>query len=227
MIIPRVNRRAVLALLTMTAGMLAGCGSTDRVRYKMTVEIDTPQGVKSGSAVREVAYRVPSKLLFPSIAEDRPQWRVRGEAVTVEMPDGQVLFALLTSGDGVSDYAGRDIWFIRRELNRDSFVLLPNPPRTTRPVIANPLPMLVRFRNIADPTTVEKVDPENLAASFGAGVKLRRTTVELTDDPVTTGIEKRLGWLAHSADGGLDRTIGVTAQPPLAQQVSVVDFRSN
>ncbi len=52
--------------------------------------------------------------------------------------------------------------------------------------------MLVRFRNIRDPSSVETVDPDNLAKSFGAGVRLKRITVQITDDPVTSGIDKRL-----------------------------------
>jgi hypothetical protein len=39
---------------------------------------------------------------------------------------------------------------------------------------------------------VQRVDPANLAASFGPGIRLKRITVEVTDDDVTTGIEKRL-----------------------------------
>ncbi len=39
------------------------------------------------------------------------------------------------------------------------------------------------------------VDPDDFAASFGEGVSLKRITVQITDDPVTTGIEERLGWL--------------------------------
>jgi hypothetical protein len=50
----------------------------------------------------------------------------------------------------------------------------------------------VTFGDIKDPTSVARVDPDDLAASFGAGVKLKAITVEITDDAVTTGIEKRL-----------------------------------
>ena len=57
------------------------------------------------------------------------------------------------------------------------------------------LPLLVRFRDINDPRTVERVDANDLAASFGPGVYLKRATIEITRDPVTTGIEKRLAWL--------------------------------
>ncbi len=193
-----IQRRALLNGIFATGALtLGGCGRTTKTNYRMSIEVTTPHGLCSGSSVREVANHAPFELPFPSIAEDRPSWRVRGEAVMVDLPDGQVLFGLLSSGDGVRDYASREIWFIRRELNRDSFVLWPDPPRTTRPVIFDPLPMLVRFRDIADPTTVEKVDPNDLAASFGVGVKLRQITVKMTNDVVTAGIEKRLEWLSN------------------------------
>ena len=55
--------------------------------------------------------------------------------------------------------------------------------------------MLVRFRDVGDPKSVEVVDAGDLAKSFGPGVKLRRIMLAVTDDPATTGIEKRLGWV--------------------------------
>ena len=55
--------------------------------------------------------------------------------------------------------------------------------------------MLVTFEYLADPTSVRRVDPDDLASTFGEGVSLKRITVQVTDDPVTTGIEKRLVWL--------------------------------
>jgi hypothetical protein len=42
------------------------------------------------------------------------------------------------------------------------------------------------------------VDPNDLAASFGPGVTLKTATVEITDDPITKGIEIRLPWLKSS-----------------------------
>lgn len=56
-------------------------------------------------------------------------------------------------------------------------------------------PMLVTFSDLDDPTELELANPDNLAASFGEGVSLKRITVAVTDDPVTTGIGQRLGWL--------------------------------
>lgn len=43
--------------------------------------------------------------------------------------------------------------------------------------------------------SVARVNPDDLEASFGEGVTLKRIAVGLTDDPVTTGIEQRLEWM--------------------------------
>lgn len=55
--------------------------------------------------------------------------------------------------------------------------------------------MLVRFRDLNDPNSIVGVDPGNLQANFGAGVLLRRITIQMVDEDVTLGIEKRLWWL--------------------------------
>jgi hypothetical protein len=65
------------------------------------------------------------------------------------------------------------------------------------------LPMLVRFRDISDPKSVERVGPNDLATSFGPGVKHVRAMIEITDAPVTTGIEARLGWLGKYPEPSL------------------------
>src|SRR6266702_5799571 len=62
------------------------------------------------------------------------------------------------------------------------------------------LPVLVRFRDVNDPTSVEQVDPFDLAKSFGQGVRLKQALVEITDDPLTNAIEDRLLWLKQKAE---------------------------
>lgn len=52
-------------------------------------------------------------------------------------------------------------------------------------------PLMVRFRDLGDPTSVERVDP--------AAIGVKRIVLETTSDEVTTGIEKRLGWLRDSS----------------------------
>ena len=46
---------------------------------------------------------------------------------------------------------------------------------------------MVTFDDLSDPATVRKVDPLDLAATFGPGVKLRAVTLELTNAPITSG----------------------------------------
>jgi hypothetical protein len=71
-------------------------------------------------------------------------------------------------------------------------------------------PMMVRFHDLNDPKSVERIDP--------AAVGVTRILLETTNAPVTTGIEKRLHWLT---DEGLtldpQGRPSFSPAPPLAQ----------
>ena len=66
--------------------------------------------------------------------------------------------------------------------------------------------MFVRFKDIRDPKSVEAVDP--------AAIGVKRIWVEVTSDPVTTGIENRLGWIDHLDRYRTDPTNPFTANLP-------------
>ncbi|MEP5937291.1 MAG: hypothetical protein ABJ239_03095 [Erythrobacter sp.] len=186
----------------------------------MTVEVDTPEGLMKGSSVIEVDTNVSGQLSIPTPGAVRA--RVRGEAVAVDLPNGRALFALLRSEDDV-DFAKRIMFLMApkgRDANGDPFlgrfnnmlemtdpVELPATQAKINPSLAKmkAQPMLVTFGDLNDPTTVERVDPFNLQDSFGDGVSLRRITVQVTDDPVTKGIEKRFQWLGQIKGSGLTR----------------------
>ncbi len=54
--------------------------------------------------------------------------------------------------------------------------------------------MLVTFDDITRPETVRRVDPADLAAVFGEGVRLEAVTLEITEGAVTEGrVEGTLG----------------------------------
>jgi hypothetical protein len=170
---------------SIAALALAACGSSDTIRYKMIVEVDTPEGLKTGVAVREVRYTKPSSL--PSIGESRPQWRIKGEAVAVDLPGGRTLFALLRS-EAREDFGGREVWSILKQSDEDEVELWPSTPKTGRPQVFDPKPMLVHFKNIDEPDTVERVDPNAAGAALGTGYRLRRIIVSRTSESVTSGI---------------------------------------
>jgi hypothetical protein len=57
------------------------------------------------------------------------------------------------------------------------------------------LPDLVTFADVNDPKSVMLVDPENLAAALGQGVSWRSMTLQVTDEPLTKGIDEHLPWV--------------------------------
>ncbi len=226
-------------LAALLALLLAACSAdeTPTYRYRLTVEVDTPEGLRTGSSVIEVATRTVRPGSNPSgIAVS---FKVRGEAAAVDLGERGVLFALLKS-EGTNEWAARIMMllspkyagegFIERFDNMHDLVGVIELPRTfprdghLRERSA--YPMLVTFGDLADPTSVARVDPDDLAASFGEGVSLRRITVEMTDDPVTTGIEQWLGWLPDTyttmLDGNQIRTL--EALNKLANSLSQGDF---
>jgi hypothetical protein len=190
-----MKRRGLLGLLAGgAAALLVGCGSDETFRYKMTVEVDTPQGLKAGYAVREMRYRAGGGFMF---GEGKAQLRVVGEAVAVDLPGGRTLFALLTGQDGYVDYAGNGVSTVFRVMDRDGsrkggpHELWPRVPVIREP-ITDPLPKLVTFKDNRDPKSVETVEPANLAKSFGPGVRLKRITVQSTGEDVTMSTKDRM-----------------------------------
>lgn len=222
---------AVLAGVALLIGLALVQNWRNTLRYKMVVEIETPQGVVSGAAVRELRFDRGSSW-FP-FGESRGRIKLRGEAVAVDLPDGRVLFALLKGADGDVDYAGQGIATTFRVMDRDvgpkggPHELWPNVPVIRKP-ITDPLPMLVTFGDMQDPKSVTRVDPDNLAESFGPGVRLKRIVIERTGDDVTTGIERLLGWLPEQ-NGALQKIPFAERPPigtplPLAANITEGDF---
>ncbi len=186
------------------------------LNYKLSVDVEDNGVMHHGEGVIGVDFHSNG---FMRIAHT-PKWSIwpRGEAFAVDLGARGTLFVLLSSDrtratlsrprEHTSAEAGRSAMWV---YYGDSFGDLP-PDRTGKrqldefmrnraivEIAPNSLPMLVRFRDINDPKSVERVDPEHLDASFGSGAKLVRATVEITDEPVTTGIEKRLGWVTSPA----------------------------
>lgn len=213
----RRHRIFAVWFTALTAALLtASCSLEDEVpdyRYRLTIEVETPEGLKSGSSVIEVEQKLVGGGSDPGAGQSL-SLRVRGEAVAVDLPDGQTLYALLRSENNI-EWAG---WVYLR-LNpcdkgeaacEDNVLEVTGEQTLPRMWRANVLqdersayPTFVTFDDEADPTSVKLVDPDDLAASFGAEVALRRIIVELTDDRVTKGIEDRLGWLGEYPEPSL------------------------
>lgn len=201
------------ALLGAAAALLAsGCDrSTFRetlpaYRYRLTAEIETPEGVKTGSSVIQVQWTVPGKI---SGTQGTASYKVMGEAVAVDLPNGETLFVLLSSPKAVNWAAeglnGTNI--LKESVSAQGADRGVHPvPRTIEMpwgAVEN-YPYFVRFRDLRDSASVEQVDPDNLAKSFGAGTRLKALTVQITDDPPTEGIRRRLPWLSGFPEPSLN-----------------------
>jgi hypothetical protein len=193
----------VCAVLT-----LAGCERGASYRYKLSLSLDTPNGVVSAYNVVEVrafAVSIPARGVMS---------KVTGEALFLDLgPGKRPLVALLTrrypplvprpKADPRSTWGEKDPAGILDRLYTGN-ARMPNyldtidrfaKFRGPRPIATFDLPDLVTFADVNDPYSAIAVDPDDLSATLGPGVSWRATTIEATDAPMTTGIEAKLPWV--------------------------------
>jgi hypothetical protein len=164
-------------------------------RYELTVEVDTPNGVRSGTTVLEVRTRKALKLLPDMTSHDV---RLIGEAVVVHMPDGQNLYATLRNerGNDLTDLAETVLISpSMRNLPLGERLSLLSQPGREAIVPRAEYPLLARFRIRNDPRSIESIDPDNLVAAFGPGVHLRRIFLRTTTSAPTFTMADPEGWL--------------------------------
>ncbi len=225
-----MTRRGALACLASGAGglVLSACGLLDKrssYRFRMTVEIASAGAVSRASAVYEVRVVKNGSKLLPD--ERSGGSRLFGEAIAVDVPGRETLFVLLKpTAEARGALAQVVTQALRPNLPQngiDQFIVAVRSIADASGALTADLPrqnwpLMVRFREPHDPLTVEEVKPEI------AGV--RRITVQVTADPVTRRLDKRLPWLRDDRDSRLDRS-GTTLHPTFAQTLSHDDFRSD
>lgn len=202
------------------------------VRYRLTIEAEVGGQRYSGSSVQMAYFR----RLPPILGSRGGAAGVRGEAVVVDLGPHGRLFGLLRARDKRGKPGGfgpatvlmkvmlPDMWArgpileVYRRLKSLS-------GEATVPV--DLMPYLVRFKNLNDPNSVEAVDPENLAATYGAGARLIGAAMEITHEPLTKSIDAVLPWLNEYNNKMFDgqRTNNISS-PHLANDLSSGAFKS-
>lgn len=217
----RISRRALLG--SAGSALCLGCSpepETVSYRYRLEATVLADGEIHRGASVIQVLYSDAK-----SVTNFGSPYRVDvwGEAPMIDLgPQRGPLFMLLAgkldeqtgeyefgaSTTSVSAFHGKKsdfrAWIASQE--RGAFWRhlrgLPDRRDIAR-VPLDELPIFVRFKDVQDPQSVEEVDPMNLEATFGAGVKLEAVTMQMTDAVPTEGIREVLPWLDE-----LDKTLG-------------------
>jgi hypothetical protein len=182
--------------------------------YRMTVAIETPEGMKTGSAVRKISFSSEPSI-FPG--QGGTYYNVtEGEAVIVDLSKRGVVFAIM---DG--DYAHRVVlrgFPLKEKTNPGAEITLNS----------NQYPRIVQFRNLNNPKSVELIYGaksydeqgkfigdqhlriDRFGELFGIGVTLSSITIEITNAQVSHGIEQWLPWLStmHGYLSGMSTSFG-------------------
>ncbi len=166
--------------------------------YRITVEIETPEGIKTGSAVRNV-YISKSPALFGE-NNDGNRIEVTGESVVIDLGERGHVFSLI---GGTSYY---ELLKAFPELRSGSWEEKINVGKRILKVgktaeLKNYALGFVSFEDMKNPKSVrfikgaqfnietQKIVPvDDFELFFGQGVRVHRVIIEVTDDPVTWGI---------------------------------------
>ena len=170
-------------------------------KYRLTVEVETPEGLKSAKGVMAV---------HPDRGYSRSgHTTTKGDAVLVDLGGGKNLVALLAHRDNTVDLDGMNYVALRAYKAAGQNVSFNEMTRMTGavPVTGALIPILVSFTDLSNPATARTVPPDNLAAVLGQGFRLHRMTAEVVPngiwpldfggrlgEPVTRGIEAKLPW---------------------------------
>lgn len=187
---------AVLAVIVAVLAYYWFVYSVYSHRYRLTIEVETPEGLKTGSSVIEPRARTQS----PGLSLRSVVTRVRGDAVFVDLGNGKNVVGLMARGP-----EGRDVdapvrlameAFKARSCRTSMCDWRQMQSMTGRRNMSPGLvPTLVTFANLNDPKTARIIRPGEFEAVFGPGYHFKRAWIEMTDDWVTRGIKERLPWL--------------------------------
>ncbi len=204
--------------------LLGGCQENYTWFQRMTIIVDTPQGVVSASNVVKTGWTKNDSLG----AANGAAWRYgpRGEAVVVPLGGGRYLFALTMKDEYAGNIAGQVLFKQDgRVWGTDKFKAI-TAHKGALDVSFSRAPMLVTFDDITKPETVKLVDPANLSATFGEGYALKSISVEIADEKVTEGaVGKVLGWLKERNPIFLENWKDFPADHPL-RNISKFSFKT-
>jgi hypothetical protein len=198
------------AKLAAVCAFIALCGyvacslvfPTIYIRYRLSLDVERDGKVQTSAGVIEISYPILPDL---SVEGGMFHGQMHGNAITIELGDQGLAFVVNLLSLAPKPGAGSSgplrptetcfLW----QLPLAAFGLpIDGEPSTMEKLLRQlqrekrsvdvpigRLPMFVHFADINDPRSIEEIDPGDLEATFGPGVRLLRARVELTNDPIT------------------------------------------
>jgi hypothetical protein len=233
-------RFPAVALITILciAAQVSGCSrllSKDYdIRYRVNITIETTERKYTGTGVYRVTYRLAKRDNKDRIVRTIK----KGEAVTIDLGQRGIVFALVISEEDFSPTGVGPLLFFGKALGSMDATdldaikqgsLHANIPRER-------LPMLVKFVDVADRDSLVRVLPNVPVETLGDGVLSISATIETTDDPVTEGLAEMLPWVVpvsnHPKDHGPKvmpsadiPVVKMTRMPTDIERLKIYDFR--
>lgn len=194
---------------------------TTSYRFRITLNVDTPEGLKTGSSVLQVrTRRYPA---WTTLGNNTGQSTLAGEAVFVDLGPGSdgklrnviALLSLGPQGENIDFYLLPGLVFeplYKQKMSspgfRGALWELPKLPAGTSAALrGDQLPTLVTFADLNNPQTARAVRPDEFSQVLGEGITFRNATIEIVSagawpfsivglggEPISRGIERKLFW---------------------------------
>ncbi|MHA7777188.1 hypothetical protein [Roseibium sp. M-1] len=195
------------------------------IHYRLDVTFEVDGVPITGGAVQKlVVERVYG------LGQVRAEWWTFGEAVRVNLPGYGAVYVLMTSPtpDGTYTFAtkGRFDFLVssacklkeqRGDRNWNEYVRMIGQVSGQCDVPEHSLPLMVRFRDENDPTSVERIFPNQLPTHYKEHVRFVDAKINITSEPVTYNIKAHLPWLSTDREKRLSPNFLGSANPNLSE----------
>jgi hypothetical protein len=195
-------------------------------KYRLTVEVETPDGVRSASSVISVH---PNRG-YGGSGSGPAGPRIKGDAVFVDLGKGRNLAALMLHGINPAETDGLSYLPLRAFAGAGRRIDFRDVKRQTEAVSVTGelIPTFVTFTDAANPASARAVDPAKLQTTLGQGFALRRVSLQIVPtgawpldfggalgEPVNRHIQTELLWSTDPAKASAALTAaGIVAVPP-------------
>ena len=172
------------------------------LRYKMTVTVETPEGLKTSSSVREITVTRGINLL----PESSSTVSLAGEAICMELSqDSFIVIPMLGVINGVAsaDYGHVIVWdaipFKDGALTREGGVFYSNLRGKKTILKPEQYPMFLYFENVNKSKIAVRL--KDWDSFFEGHIKLIEVFIELTDAPVSWEASRCLSKVQNQYEG--------------------------